>query len=87
MSKVASTKSAPSVATKLVTKDIVIEAISTLNDRSGSSLSAIKKFIGGKYPFYDLSTHEQFIKKFIKKSLEDGLIKNSTGTGLGGKLT
>lgn len=85
MSKVASGKSTAADDTVWITKDVVIEAISTLNDRTGSSLSAIKKFIEGKHPSFNIDSHLVFIKKFLKKSLEDGSIKNSKGQGLAGK--
>jgi hypothetical protein len=65
-------------------KDMVIEALTALNDRSGVSFSRIKKFIFEKYQ----SVHEsyiQYLKMAMKKALNDGLIKNVKGVGLGGE--
>lgn len=84
MPKVEEKKSSPS-APKLVTRDLVVDALENLNgtSRSGSSLQAINKFIGQKHPNYDVKSHQSFIKKFIKKSLDEGLIKKTSGKDMG----
>ena len=53
---------------------MVTEAITSLKERNGSSLPAIKKYIAGHFEC-DVQKLAPFIKKFLKKSVADGKIK------------
>lgn len=81
------TKSAASTTGKLTAKEMVLDAISSLNERNGSSMPAIKKFIAGKYPNVDMQHYMVSIKKFLKLSIDNGTISKPTGQGLSGKLS
>ena len=53
---------------------MVTTAITELKERNGSSLPAIKKFLVGKYNA-DTSRLAPFIRKFLKKAVEEGKLK------------
>ena len=65
------TKAAPSHPPVAV---MVTTAITELKERNGSSLPAIKKFIIGKYNA-DIVRLAPFIRKFLKKAVEEGKLK------------
>ena len=56
------------------THEMVFEAISFLDQRKGSSVPAIKKFMTYKYEV-DCVHLAPFIKKVIKSAVEDGQLK------------
>ena len=53
---------------------MVVAAITALKERNGSSLAAIKKYIAGNYNC-DVAKLAPFIRKFLKKAVEDGKLK------------
>ena len=65
------TKAAPSHPPVAV---MVTTAITELKERNGSSLPAIKKFLIGKYNA-DIDRLAPFIRKFLKKAVEEGKLK------------
>ena len=65
------TKTAPSHPPVAV---MVTTAITELKERNGSSLPAIKKFLIGKYNA-DIDRLAPFIRKFLKKTVEEGKLK------------
>ena len=67
------------------TADMVKAAIAALKDRKGSSLPAIKKYIAGNYKV-DIVKLAPFIRKFLKKAVEDGKLTQVKGTGASGSF-
>lgn len=66
------------------TVDMVVDAITTLNDRKGASIQAIKAFILEKHPTIDPVRLKSMLKKAIKKGMESGVIvrpKSSDASG------
>ena len=53
---------------------MVLAAINALKERNGSSLPAIKKYIAANYKC-DVAKLAPFIRKFLKKAVEDGKLK------------
>ena len=53
---------------------MVVAAITALKERNGSSLAAIKKYIAGNYKC-DVAKLAPFIRKFLKKAVEDSKLK------------
>ncbi|XP_072237730.1 heterochromatin protein 1-binding protein 3 isoform X2 [Leuresthes tenuis] len=64
--------------------NILIEAITTTNDRSGVSFQSVMKYILKNYPGMELNKKKFLIKKAMKKHLEKGTIKQLKGKGLSG---
>ncbi|KAM9860071.1 heterochromatin protein 1-binding protein 3 isoform 2-T2 [Aulostomus maculatus] len=64
--------------------NILIEAITSCNDRSGVSYQSVMKYIVKKYPGMELDKKKFLIKKAMKKHLEKGTIKQLKGKGLSG---
>lgn len=62
------------------TSKMVNNAIEALNERKGSSLQAIKKYIAANY-LVDIEKFAPFIKKYIKASVESGVLVQKTGKG------
>ena len=56
------------------TQVMVDEAIKELNEKTGSSTSAIKKFILNKYPGLDENRLKSQMRRYLKKSLTDGKV-------------
>ncbi len=65
--------------------DMIVEAIKSLNERSGSSKQALAKFIFSKYPVDDKSA-QKYIKTSLKNGLKSGQIKQASGVGLSGSF-
>ncbi|XP_029947684.1 heterochromatin protein 1-binding protein 3 isoform X2 [Salarias fasciatus] len=65
--------------------NIVIEALTSCNERSGVSYQSVMKYIMKKYPVMD--EKKFLIKKAMKKHLEKGTIKQLKGKGLSGTFT
>lgn len=53
---------------------MVTEAITALKERNGSSLPAIKKYVAGHFAC-DVDKLAPFIRKFLKKGVEEGKLK------------
>ena len=53
---------------------MVVAAVTALKERNGSSLVAIKKYIATTYKC-DVDKLAPFIRRFLKKAVEDGRIK------------
>ncbi|XP_042351733.1 heterochromatin protein 1-binding protein 3 isoform X2 [Plectropomus leopardus] len=64
--------------------NILIEAITSCNDRSGVSYQSVMKYILKKYPGMELDRKKFLIKKAMKKHLEKGTIRQLKGKGLSG---
>ncbi|XP_041808298.1 heterochromatin protein 1-binding protein 3 isoform X2 [Chelmon rostratus] len=64
--------------------NILIEAITSCNDRFGVSYQSVMKYIVKKYPGMELDKKKFLIKKAMKKHLEKGTIKQLKGKGLSG---
>lgn len=71
--------STESTEKKLSAKEMVTEALTQLNERSGSSLSAIKKYILEKHPNVLIDNYSTQIKRFIVDSLKKGSMVKTTG--------
>ncbi|XP_071351496.1 heterochromatin protein 1-binding protein 3 isoform X2 [Trachinotus anak] len=67
--------------------NILIEAITSSNDKSGVSYQSVMKYIVKKYPGMELDKKKFLIKKAMKKHLEKGTIKQLKGKGLSGTFT
>ena len=64
---------------------MVTAAITTLKDRKGSSLSAIKKYVAATYKV-DAAKLAPFIRKFLKKAVADGKLTQVKGSGASGSF-
>jgi len=64
---------------------MVNAAITTLKDRKGSSLPAIKKYITATYKV-DVVKLAPFIRRFLKKAVEDGKLSQVKGSGASGSF-
>ncbi|XP_020774278.1 heterochromatin protein 1-binding protein 3 isoform X2 [Boleophthalmus pectinirostris] len=64
--------------------NILVEAITSFNSRSGVSYQSLFKYIVKKYPSMDLDKKKFLIKKAMKKQLGNGAIKQLKGKGLSG---
>ena len=53
---------------------MVVAAITALKERNGSSLAAIKKYMAANYKC-DVAKLAPFIRKFLKKAVEEGKLK------------
>ena len=58
---------------------MVTAAINNLKERNGSSLAAIKKYIAANYKC-DVAKLAPFIRKFLKKGVADGKLKQIKGS-------
>lgn len=65
--------------------DMVNTAISTLKERGGSSLQAIKKYIGAHYKV-DVDKLAPFIKKYLKNAVASGTLVQTKGKGASGSF-
>ncbi|XP_058839152.1 histone H1A, sperm-like [Topomyia yanbarensis] len=65
--------------------EMVLAAIRTLKERSGSSLQAIKKYIAVNY-MCDVARLAPFIRKALKTGVEKGNITQTKGTGASGSF-
>ena len=64
---------------------MVPAAITALKDRKGSSLAAIKKYIGANYKV-DVAKLAPFIRRFLKKAVADGKLAQTKGSGAAGSF-
>lgn len=67
------------------TSELVLNAIKTLQDRNGSSLQAIKKFIASHYKL-DTDKLALFIKKYLKNAVAAGKLIQTKGKGASGSF-
>ncbi|CAL1302173.1 unnamed protein product [Larinioides sclopetarius] len=68
--------------------EMVVKSITTLKERGGSSLQAIKKHISSQYKV-DIDRLTPFIKKYLKSAVAAGTLVQTKGKGANGsfKLT
>ena len=64
---------------------MVNSAITNLKDRKGSSLAAIKKYIGSNYKV-DVAKLAPFIRRYLKKAVADGKLNQVKGSGASGSF-
>lgn len=64
---------------------MVIAAIKALKERKGSSLAAIKKYIAANYKC-DVAKLAPHIRRFVKKAVTDGRLKQTKGAGAAGSF-
>ena len=67
------------------TSVMVLDAITALKDRKGSSLAAIKKHIAANHKV-DAEKLAPFIRKYLKKAVTDGVLAQTKGTGANGSF-
>lgn len=67
-------------------QQMVDTAIATLKERRGSSLAAIKKYIGANFNGVDTVRLAPFIRKYLKKAVLDGKLVQVKGTGASGSF-
>jgi hypothetical protein len=67
------------------TSAMVANAIKSLNERDGSSLWAIKKYIAANYEV-DIEEMSPFIKECLKTAVAAGELVETTGKGASGSL-
>lgn len=65
--------------------EMVNTAIGTLKERSGSSVQAIKKYIGSHYKV-DVDKLSPFIKKYLKNAVASGTLVQTKGKGASGSF-
>lgn len=65
--------------------EMVNAAISTLKERGGSSLQAIKKYIAANYKV-DADKLAPFIKKYLKNAVVSGALVQTKGKGASGSF-
>lgn len=59
----------------ITTQDLVNEALKQLNERHGSSMEAIRKYIMNKRPEADEKRLKYHVKKYINQCLADGTME------------
>ena len=64
---------------------MVVAAVTGLKERKGSSLAAIKKYVGAHYRC-DAEKLAPFIRRFVKKAVRDGTLVQKSGTGASGSF-
>ncbi|ODM89508.1 Late histone H1 [Orchesella cincta] len=64
---------------------MVVEAITKLNEKGGSSLQAIKKYIADVHKV-DVEKQASFIRKALKKAVETGKLTQPKGKGASGSF-
>jgi histone H1/5 len=67
------------------TSDMVNAAITNLKERGGSSLQAIKKYVGATYKV-DVEKLSPFIKKYLKSAVASGSLVQTKGKGASGSF-
>jgi hypothetical protein len=67
------------------TSEMVADAISSLKERGGSSLQAIKKYITANYKV-DSEKLSPFIKKYLKTAVASGELVQTKGKGASGSF-
>lgn len=67
------------------TSEMVNAALKSLNERNGSSLHAIKKYISATYKV-EVEKLSTFIKKYLKSAVANGKVKQTKGIGASGSF-
>lgn len=67
------------------TSEMVLAAVTALKDRKGSSLQAIKKYMGSTYKV-DTDKTAIFIRRYLKKAVEEGVLVQAKGSGASGSF-
>jgi len=65
--------------------EMVNTAIKSLGERKGSSLAAIKKYVAANNKV-DMDRINPFIRRYLKKAVEDGKLVQTKGTGASGSF-
>lgn len=65
--------------------EMVITAITSLKERGGSSLQAIKKYIAANYKL-DVERMNPFIKKYLRSAVNSGILTQTKGKGATGSF-
>ena len=78
-------KNSSAAAAHPKTYDMVLSAVTTLKERKGSSLQAIKKFISAQYKI-DSSKIAVYIRRALRKAVDDGSLIQTKGTGATGSF-
>lgn len=60
--------------------NMVKAAITSLMEKKGSSLPAIKKYIEANYKGIEMKRHSPFIRRFLKKAVSDGALVQTKGS-------
>lgn len=81
--KLASSKSKSAAATHPSTSIMVTAAIKQLQDKKGTTLQAIKKYMAANYQV-DSTKSAPFIRKFLKAAVLKGLLVQTKGSGASG---
>ncbi|XP_062402077.1 heterochromatin protein 1-binding protein 3 [Sardina pilchardus] len=66
--------------------DILIEAIQSSKERSGTSVFVILKYIMSKYAFLELDKRKFLLRQSMKRLVEKGAIKQLKGKGFAGSF-
>ena len=64
----------------------MVDAITALKDRKGSSLAAIKKYISANNKNADAAKRAPFIKRYLKSAVVAGKLVQTKGTGAAGSF-
>jgi len=83
--KAKATKKPKTAPTHPKVADMVVDAITALKERGGSSLQAIKKHIGAHHKV-DLDRLTPFIKKYLKSAVGSGSLVQTKGKGATGSF-
>lgn len=66
--------------------DILIEAVQSCKERTGTSYHSVMKYIVKKYPGHELDKRKFLLKNALKRQVEKGTIKQLRGKGLSGSF-
>ncbi|XP_072025609.1 histone H1-like [Amphiura filiformis] len=83
--KTAKPKKKSSPATHPPCSEMIVAAITNLKDRNGSSLQAIKKYIGANYKC-DVDKLSSHIRKALKSGVSNGKLVQTKGKGASGSF-
>lgn len=72
-------------ATHPPVNEMVVAALNNLKERHGTSLQAVKKYIGANYQC-DLAKLSTFIRKCLKSGVASGTLVQTKGTGASGSF-
>lgn len=72
-------------ATHPPVNEMVVAALNTLKERHGTSLQAVKKYIGANYQC-DVAKLSTFIRKSLKSGVANGNLVQTKGTGASGSF-
>ncbi|XP_062562681.1 histone H1-like [Armigeres subalbatus] len=78
-------KKAKKPSTHPPVNNMVLAALASLKERNGTSLQAVKKYIGANYKC-DVTKLSPFIKKSLKNGVAKGVLVQTKGTGAAGSF-